>query len=297
MKSRKILGIIGMVAAALIIFGGLAILSFGMRYPFHLDSEYYQAKDFTTIQYNELTELIAKKKSFVVFVYQPMCAASADFEEVLDEFRTQNQVSIYKIAFSDIKDTEIGQKIQHYPSFAIFKQGTLVEYLDAEADEDTEYYQAADKFKEWFIKYISLKKSTNSDAASGDDTISEERALAENISLDNVTKEADKVNVYFFWGDGCPHCAAEFEALEEIRQQYGDKFKLYAFETWYNDENAELAKIFSKALDGKEVKGVPYTIIGKKSFTGFGDDKDAFIKAITEQYQDPYDIYFDKIRK
>lgn len=49
---------------------------------------------------------------------------------------------------------------------------------------------------------------------------------------------------------------------------------------------------------GDKVTGVPYTIIGDKSFTGFGEkSKNDFISAIEKQYKNSYDVYFDKIEK
>lgn len=49
---------------------------------------------------------------------------------------------------------------------------------------------------------------------------------------------------------------------------------------------------------GDTTNGVPYTIIGEKSFFGFGESsKEEFLKAIEEQYQNNYDVYFDEIMK
>jgi len=49
---------------------------------------------------------------------------------------------------------------------------------------------------------------------------------------------------------------------------------------------------------GDKVTGVPYTIIGKKSFTGFGEkSKINFIQAIESQYKNSYDVYFDQIKE
>lgn len=49
---------------------------------------------------------------------------------------------------------------------------------------------------------------------------------------------------------------------------------------------------------GDELTGVPYTIIGNKSFSGFDEKyKNDFIIAIENQYNSNFDIYFDKIKK
>lgn len=298
MKTKKIISIIGMAIAALIVLGGLIFLTVGMRYPFSLSEEYYSTTEVDKINYAELENLITDKKSFAVFVYQPLCETSASFEEVLDDFQTKNAIGFYKIAFADLKDTALGDKIKHYPSFVVFKKGELMEYLDAEADEDKEYYQTEDSFEKWFKKYVNLKDTKQGEGTQGVvETFSKEKELSKNTKPSDIKKTDNKVNIYFFWGDGCPHCAAEFEALNGIAKEHRDKFNLYTFETWYNEDNEELVQLFAKALDGKEIKGVPYTIIGKKSFTGFSDGHtEQFVEAITSQYKDAYDVYFDKVK-
>ena len=45
-----------------------------------------------------------------------------------------------------------------------------------------------------------------------------------------------------------------------------------------------------------EITGVPYTIIGNKSFKGFSERyEEEMLVAIKEQYKDSYDVYFDNI--
>ena len=49
---------------------------------------------------------------------------------------------------------------------------------------------------------------------------------------------------------------------------------------------------------GDEVKGVPYTIIGKETFTGFSEDyEENMLNAIKNQYKNSYDVYFDETKK
>ena len=49
----------------------------------------------------------------------------------------------------------------------------------------------------------------------------------------------DPVNVYFFHGDGCPHCAEAEEFFNSIEDEYGDMFDVVSYEVWYNETNAE----------------------------------------------------------
>lgn len=90
------------------------------------------------------------KKSFAVFIYEPTCITSNDFNEVSNK----NQISLYKMSFENMKSTELNNKIKFYPSLAIFNKGKLVDYLDAEANEDKEYYKNIDELENWFFSYV-----------------------------------------------------------------------------------------------------------------------------------------------
>lgn len=115
------------------------------------------------------------------------------------------------------------------------------------------------------------------------------------INLDYVTKEDEKVNIYFFWGDGCPHCEKEFEFFDSIKDTYGDYYNLYTFETWKNDENAKLLDTFSDAME-VEASGVPYTIVGEEVIVGFGEStKEKLVSAIEKESKKSFDVYFDKL--
>lgn len=119
------------------------------------------------------------------------------------------------------------------------------------------------------------------------------------INLDNVVREKNKVNIYLFWGDGCPHCKKEKEFFESIKTKYGKYYNLYTFEVWYNEENLNILNAFASSM-GEKVTGVPYTIIGSKTFKGFNDTDDykqSIIKTIEEEKDKNYDVYFDKIKK
>ncbi len=78
----------------------------------------------------------------------------------------------------------------------------------------------------------------------------------------------NKVTIYFFWGDGCPHCAAQKPYLEEWQKKYGDDIEIRMFETWKNPENVPLFQEVAQAY-GIEARGVPTTFIGEEHWVGF----------------------------
>ncbi len=79
-----------------------------------------------------------------------------------------------------------------------------------------------------------------------------------------------KVTLYFFHGDGCPHCAEEEEFLSDIEDKYKDTLEISPYEVWYNFENQRLMNKVADAFNTK-VSGVPFTVIGETYFTGFSD--------------------------
>ena len=93
----------------------------------------------------------------------------------------------------------------------------------------------------------------------------EEEGDATLIETDN------RAIVYFFHGDGCPHCAEAEEWFESIQEEYGSKFKLVAYEVWNDQANAQLMQQVSD-LRGDNASGVPYIICGDKSWIGFSED-------------------------
>ena len=102
----------------------------------------------------------------------------------------------------------------------------------------------------------------------------------------------EKVNVYMFRGEGCPHCKEALEFFESIEEEYGKYYKLTTYEVYNDSNNSALMDRVSKRLN-EEVSGVPYIIIGKKTFSGFGDDtKDAIKQAILSEYEkdERYDV-------
>lgn len=82
-----------------------------------------------------------------------------------------------------------------------------------------------------------------------------------------VMAQEKQVNVYFFWGEGCPHCADEKPFLQELEKRYHE-VKVYDFEVWNNSDNRKLLIEVGKKLN-TTVSGVPFTIIGEQYFTGW----------------------------
>lgn len=107
-------------------------------------------------------------------------------------------------------------------------------------------------------------------------------------------EDSKKVKLYFFHGDGCPHCAEAEEFFDSIKDEYGDKFEVVAYEVWYDTDNNDLLQKIGEARD-ESISGVPYILIGDKSWSGYASSlDDEIIEAIKSEYDknvaDRYDI-------
>ena len=76
--------------------------------------------------------------------------------------------------------------------------------------------------------------------------------------------------LYFFWGDGCPHCEKEKEFLAKLHQHYPE-LEMRWFETWKHPDFTQLADALRQAYHVKG-SGVPMTFLGNWSITGFLSD-------------------------
>lgn len=84
-------------------------------------------------------------------------------------------------------------------------------------------------------------------------------------------KKDNKVTIYLFWGDGCPHCAREKAYLKKLVQKY-PQLKVIQYEVWNHEKNKKLAKEVGKQLNVNAVE-VPFTVIGEKYFIGWHNEE------------------------
>jgi len=103
--------------------------------------------------------------------------------------------------------------------------------------------------------------------------------ILRNATVEDIDLESKKLNIYVFWGNGCPHCEELFQFLENIRNKYGKYYNVYGFEVWDNEENGKIMDQFKEQF--KEETGkrqVPYFIIGDKKFLGYQSSMNKEIK-------------------
>lgn len=98
-------------------------------------------------------------------------------------------------------------------------------------------------------------------------------------------KNDDKVNIYLFYSKICPHCQKEEKYFETLKEKYQDKINIYTYEVTENKTNNEIMKSLKKELK-ENSQGVPFTIIGSKTFLGYDESLNERIENTIESYLD-----------
>ena len=86
-----------------------------------------------------------------------------------------------------------------------------------------------------------------------------------------TTQADDNIDLYFFYGDGCPHCEKEEKFLERLKKEK-DNINIHYFETWENRDNAKILAQIGQEL-GISVAGVPMLFISDQAIIGYYNDK------------------------
>ncbi len=94
----------------------------------------------------------------------------------------------------------------------------------------------------------------------------------------------DNIKIYFFHGDGCPHCKEEDKFLEEIKDKY-PKIKIEKYEVWKNKDNQVFMEIVKDKMKISD-SGVPLTIIGSTYVVGYADTYNDKLERIINFYLD-----------
>ena len=127
----------------------------------------------------------------------------------------------------------------------------------------------------------------------------EEALKDEKIEYDlgDYEEKDDQVTIYLFRGKGCSHC---YEFLEYVSskliKEYGDKIKVVTYEVWNNKNNSKLMEKISDYFKD-DASGVPYIVIGKKTFNGYAESMNDELKSAIDDLYDSderFDV-FDKI--
>lgn len=139
----------------------------------------------------------------------------------------------------------------------------------------------------FFIVLINISNKMNEEKIKSTITM--------NSKLTDVVYDENKLNIYLFWGKGCPHCEEEWKFLNRIAPKYYDKIHVYGFEVWNSEENQKIMNEFKDELNISKDSGIPLTIIEDKYYIGYDESyNDEILKLIKNNHKNSKDIYLDK---
>lgn len=115
--------------------------------------------------------------------------------------------------------------------------------------------------------------------------------MLEDMNKSNIKKVENKINIYICFGEMDVHIVMIWNIfLDDLGDEYKNKFNLYTFEVWYNVENANLMILFTSYLNDSP-ECVPYLIIGKHAFSGYSTNMHEDIKKYIDiTYEERFDI-------
>ncbi len=116
----------------------------------------------------------------------------------------------------------------------------------------------------------------------------------DHIEKPKLVEGKEKVMVYMFRMDGCPHCEHELSFFKEIEKEFGDYYELVTFESAQNQGNSDFYGKVCETLE--DCDGTfPFTIIGDYTFGGFASTmSEEVLTNILMQYEK--EDYVDKVK-
>lgn len=103
------------------------------------------------------------------------------------------------------------------------------------------------------------------------------------MSYTTISTNTNEVNVYLFYGDGCPHCEEMVTYLNTLPNSLKTKIHFYTFEVWYNGDSFQLLMDFGKKL-GTTPANIPFLVIGDTYFEGFTSKEEKDIVKSLKEY-------------
>ena len=122
----------------------------------YLSDKYYNVGEFIPVDNNSLEKL--NKENYILFTYNPYCNLPISCEKIFEEFMKKYNIDFVSIPFDKFKETNYYEKIKYAPSVIIIKEGEIIDYLDANSDDDFKKYQEVKEFEKWLDNYVYFGK-------------------------------------------------------------------------------------------------------------------------------------------
>ncbi len=157
-KTKK--GVVAVVTAILILIAAGTLL-IGIPNGWYdiekttLSSEYFGQSEKIILDQSTYEKLVSEKKSFIILTHQPGCAAN--ILTYLKDFAAEKNFSYYYFLWSDLRETSIKSIVNFPPSVIIIRDGRVIKHLDANSNDDVEYYNSYDSFKKWLEEAVNFE--------------------------------------------------------------------------------------------------------------------------------------------
>lgn len=110
------------------------------------------------------------------------------------------------------------------------------------------------------------------------------------VANKNNETSHDEYNVYLFYRETCGYCHNLITFLESMSDEFQEKYNLVKYDVSSDAEYSNLMYEVGSHF-GDEVSGVPYLVIGNKTFKGYSSAyDDQIIDAINELQDNYYDV-------
>lgn len=159
-EKKKQMGVLGLVVALVVVLFG-SVLFVGAASGWFdnakvtLDAEYYgEFGEFMDLDAAGYEELVAAKKSFVVFVDQGGCTTADRLRGYVSEYAAEKGFKVYRMMFAEVKESSLHEAVKYYPSVVVVSRGAVVGALRADSDEDAPAYNDYGEFVKWVEGYL-----------------------------------------------------------------------------------------------------------------------------------------------
>ncbi len=130
---------------------------------FRFENELYGDSEAIDIKKDDYERMISEKKSFVVMVDKPDFYTTADMCERMASFPEDMQFKYYRIMWGEAKESSIHDYVKFVPSVVIVRKGEVVDFLDADSDDDTPKYNEAQAYKIGSRAILLFRQSLDED--------------------------------------------------------------------------------------------------------------------------------------
>ncbi|MBQ1298552.1 hypothetical protein IIY24_01810 [Candidatus Saccharibacteria bacterium] len=122
-----------------------------------LSSKYYgDTAEFIEMMGPDYDELIASGETALIFIDQNGCTTADRVREFSMNLMNEKGINVYKMMFTDVKNSTLHDYVKYYPSFVVVSEGEVKTFLRADHDEDADMYNEYEAFLRWVERNVEI---------------------------------------------------------------------------------------------------------------------------------------------